>query len=61
MKFFILLVVVATLSGIEGKTFTRCGLVQELRRQGFPESKLRDCKYLLLFINFIISIGFFLF
>ncbi|KAL4715316.1 hypothetical protein ACJJTC_004768 [Scirpophaga incertulas] len=24
------------------KTFSRCGLVHELRRQGFPESKMRD-------------------
>nr|AAP03061.1 lysozyme [Spodoptera exigua] len=26
----------------EAKHFTRCGLVQELRRQGFPEDKMRD-------------------
>ncbi|KAF9798462.1 hypothetical protein SFRURICE_012490 [Spodoptera frugiperda] len=26
----------------EAKQFTRCGLVQELRRQGFPEDKMRD-------------------
>lgn len=30
----------------EAKQFTRCGLVQELRRQGFPEDKMRDCEYL---------------
>ncbi|XP_072938750.1 lysozyme-like [Epargyreus clarus] len=26
----------------ECKQFTRCGLVYELRRQGFPEAKMRD-------------------
>nr|AAN87265.1 lysozyme [Agrius convolvuli] len=26
----------------EAKHFSRCGLVQELRRQGFPESLMRD-------------------
>lgn len=27
------------------KHFERCDLVRELRRQGFPEGDLRDCKY----------------
>ncbi|XP_053612493.1 lysozyme-like [Plodia interpunctella] len=26
----------------QAKTFTRCGLVKELRRQGFPESKMTN-------------------
>ncbi|CAH0714697.1 unnamed protein product, partial [Brenthis ino] len=43
MKFAVVLVAVAMVFlQAEGRTFTRCQLVQELRSQGFPESKLRD-------------------
>ncbi|KAF9409573.1 hypothetical protein HW555_011105 [Spodoptera exigua] len=31
-----------------GKTFTECELVHELRRQGFPEHQLKDCKVCLI-------------
>ncbi|KAJ0175803.1 hypothetical protein K1T71_008962 [Dendrolimus kikuchii] len=42
MKTIIVLVVVAVLGLTEAKRFTRCELVRELRRQGFPENQLRD-------------------
>ncbi|KAL4715323.1 hypothetical protein ACJJTC_004775 [Scirpophaga incertulas] len=43
MKVILAIVAFATLyMCCESKTFTRCGLVRELRRQGFPEDKLRD-------------------
>lgn len=29
----------------DAKRFSRCELVRELRRQGFPEDKMRNCKY----------------
>ncbi|XP_075974259.1 lysozyme-like [Anticarsia gemmatalis] len=42
-KYMIVVLVVAALCAqSEAKVFTRCGLVQELRRQGFPANQLRD-------------------
>ncbi|RVE51865.1 hypothetical protein evm_003485 [Chilo suppressalis] len=35
-------VVISALLHCEAKTFTRCGLVQELRRKNFPESDMRN-------------------
>ncbi|CAB3238778.1 unnamed protein product [Arctia plantaginis] len=42
-KLVILLIASAALClRCEAKVFTRCGLVQELRRQGFPSNQLRN-------------------
>ncbi|XP_075974260.1 lysozyme-like [Anticarsia gemmatalis] len=42
-KYMIVVLVVAALCAqSEAKVFTRCGLVQELRRQGFPEKELSE-------------------
>lgn len=46
-KFLVLFAMAAVLSLTEAKRFDRCGLVKELRRQGFPEDKMRDCEYLI--------------
>lgn len=52
-KLVILLIASAILClRCEGKVFTRCGLVQELRRQGFPSNQLRDCEYTLKNLHF---------
>ncbi|KAL4719309.1 hypothetical protein ACJJTC_016027 [Scirpophaga incertulas] len=44
MKLFaVIIFTLATLfAQSQAKTFTRCELVRELRRQGFPESRMRD-------------------
>ncbi|XP_041988125.1 lysozyme-like [Aricia agestis] len=42
MKLIILGVAVAILATCEGVTFTRCQLVHQLRKHGFPEAKMRD-------------------
>lgn len=57
MKLFLVHCIFAlalTLTGYlaEGRIFDRCGLVAELRRQGFPEDKMRDCEYLLILLGF---------
>jgi hypothetical protein len=45
MKLLVLAaVLIAVCSLCEGKVFTRCELVHELRRQNFPEHQMRDCK-----------------
>nr|ABC73705.1 lysozyme [Antheraea pernyi] len=42
-KYIVLFAVLAlSLHNCEGKWFTKCGLVHELRRQGFDESLMRD-------------------
>ncbi|KOB77820.1 Lysozyme [Operophtera brumata] len=41
-KFLVIFAVAAVLCLCEAKKFDRCGLVRELRRQGFPEDKMRD-------------------
>ncbi|XP_068632297.1 lysozyme-like [Battus philenor] len=42
MKWLLVIFVAAIVLHSEAKNFTRCGLVQELRRQGFPKDKMRD-------------------
>lgn len=39
---FFAVALVATMA--EAKIFTRCGLAQELLKQGFPKTKLDHCK-----------------
>ncbi|XP_026750267.2 lysozyme-like [Galleria mellonella] len=39
---FIVFIAFSLASQVDAKTFTRCGLVQALRSQGFDEAKMRD-------------------
>ncbi|CAK1540729.1 unnamed protein product [Leptosia nina] len=38
----VLLLVAVAVYVTDAKTFTRCGLVKELRKQGFPENEMRN-------------------
>ncbi|XP_072938935.1 lysozyme-like [Epargyreus clarus] len=42
MKLIVVLLLFSVCFYSEAKHFSRCGLVRELRRQGFPEDKMRN-------------------